>query len=51
MAGWQEWGWQEELSGEVKLSQGFRGVTGLLAHLPRGRILQVEATGSTKALR
>lgn len=50
-AGWREGGWHEGFAGKVKLSQGFKGVKGLLVHLSKGRILQVEATGSTTALR
>lgn len=41
----------KSFTGKRKLSQGFKGVKGLLVHLSKGRLLQVEATGSTKALR
>lgn len=42
---------RECFAGKVKPSQGFKGVKGLLVRLSKGRILQVEATGSTTAPR
>lgn len=41
-AGWREGGWHEGFTGKVK---------GMLVRFSKGRILQVEATGSTTALR
>lgn len=44
-------GWQEGFTKKVTLSQGSKEVRELFVQLSKGRALQVEATGATKALR